>query len=140
MTDPIQSVSKVEKAEFALPVFGEYFKKIEINNQTVYLERDIKQYDNQDIKEGYRILVTQDYMAFLTSTKRNIWDIDEETLKALVEKGDALSEEFVNCDSEDSFRDLKEEEGEIEIDVTPITEDYELKELLDAQINHRLYS
>ncbi len=136
MTDPIQSVSKVEKSEFVLPVYGEYFKKIDIDNQTVYLQEDIEQ-DENEAKE--RILITQDYMAFLTSAKRNVWEIDEEALKALVEKGNTLSEEFINCDSEDSFRDLKEEEGEIQIEITPIADDYELKGLLDTQINHRLY-
>ena len=30
MTDPIQSASNVEKNEFVLPLFGEYFKKIDI--------------------------------------------------------------------------------------------------------------
>ena len=139
MTDPIQSVSNVERNEFVLPIFGEYFKKIDINDQTVYLEKDTEQYDNEDIDPEYRILVTQDYMAFLTSAKKNVWDIDGKILEILIQKGNSLSEEFVNCDSEDSYRDLQEEEGEIQIEITPIADDYQLKELLDTQINDRLY-
>lgn len=138
MKDPIQN--EIAKVEFVLPMFGEYFDKIVVNNESVYLEKSISQYDNEDMKEEDRILVTQDYMAFLTSTKRDIWAIDEETLKKIIAKGNALSEEFVNCDSEDSFRDLTEEDEDIKIEITPIADDYELKGLLEAQINHRLYS